>query len=75
MNLFDLYYQEYENWFEKHPEIYKAEIETIKTLLPKGKGMEVGVGSGKFAKPLGIKFGIEPSKKWQKLPQKEVLRF
>jgi SAM-dependent methyltransferase len=70
MNLFDLYYKEYENWFEKHQEIYRAEIETIKTLLPKGKGMEVGVGSGKFAKPLGIKFGIEPSKKMAEIARK-----
>ena len=70
MNLFDLYYKEYENWFEKHQEIYTAEIETIKTILPKGKGMEVGVGSGKFAKPLGIKFGIEPSKKMAEIARK-----
>ncbi|MEO1923076.1 MAG: methyltransferase domain-containing protein [Nautiliaceae bacterium] len=63
MNLFDLYYEDYEKWFEKHPEIYEEELKTIKTLLPKGRGMEVGVGSGRFAAPLGIKFGIEPSRK------------
>ncbi|WP_457562219.1 class I SAM-dependent methyltransferase [Caminibacter pacificus] len=63
MNLFDLYYEDYEKWFEKHPKIYEEELKTIKTLLPKGRGMEVGVGSGRFAAPLGIKFGIEPSRK------------
>jgi len=63
MNLFDLYYQDYENWFERHPKIYEEELRTIKVLLPKGKGLEVGVGTGRFAAPLGIKFGIEPSKK------------
>jgi len=63
MNLFDLYYQDYEKWFEKHHEIYEEELKTVKTLLPKGRGMEVGVGSGRFAAPLGIKFGIEPSRK------------
>ena len=63
MNLFDLYYQEYEEWFERYPKIYEEELKTIKSLLPKGKGMEVGVGSGRFAAPLNIKFGIEPSRK------------
>jgi SAM-dependent methyltransferase len=63
MNLFDLYYEDYEKWFEKHPEIYEEELKTIKVLLPKGRGMEVGVGSGRFAAPLGIEFGIEPSRK------------
>jgi SAM-dependent methyltransferase len=73
MNLFDLYYQDYENWFEKHPDIYKAEIETIKTLLPKGKGMEVGVGSGRFSAPLGIRFGIEPSKKMAEIAKNKSI--
>ena len=60
--LFDNLVREYEEWFEKHPEIYKEEIKTIKALLPKGEGLEVGVGTGRFALPLGIKKGIEPSK-------------
>jgi len=59
--LFDNLVNEYEEWFEKYPKIYKEEIKTIKSLLPRGKGMEVGVGTGRFASPLGIKFGIEPS--------------
>ena len=61
--LFDNLVKDYEEWFEKHPKIYEEEIKTIKALLPKGKGLEVGVGTGRFAAPLGIKFGIEPSKK------------
>ncbi len=61
--LFDNLVNEYEEWFEKHPKIYEEEIKSIKALLPKGKGLEVGVGTGRFATPLGIKFGIEPSKK------------
>ena len=70
MNIFDIYYGDYEEWFEKHPEIYKAEIETIKALLPRGKGLEVGVGSGRFAEPLGIKYGIEPSKNMAQIARK-----
>ena len=59
--IFDNLTKEYEKWFEKHLEIYEEELKTVKTLLPNGKGMEVGVGTGRFAAPLNIKFGIEPS--------------
>ncbi|MCD6373543.1 MAG: class I SAM-dependent methyltransferase, partial [Thermococcus sp.] len=39
------------------------ELEAVRKLLPKeGKGAEVGVGTGRFAAPLGIKLGVEPSK-------------
>ena len=74
MNLFDIYYEDYEKWFEKHQEIYEEELKTIKTLLPEGSGMEVGVGSGRFAAPLGIKFGIEPSKKMAEIARKRSIK-
>ena len=68
--LFDNLVNEYEKWFEKHPEIYEEEIKTIKALLPNGRGMEVGIGTGRFAAPLGIRFGIEPSKKMAEVARK-----
>jgi len=74
VNLFDLYYEDYEKWFEKHSKIYEEELKTIKTLLPKGKGLEVGVGSGRFAAPLGIKLGIEPSKKMAELAKNRGIK-
>jgi len=53
----------YDDWFEKNREVYEAELEVVRQLLPAGdvRGMEVGVGSGKFAVPLGIKIGVEPT--------------
>ena len=74
MNVFDLYYKEYEEWFEKYDEIYEQEINTIKMLLPDGRGMEVGIGSGRFAKPLGINFGIDPSEKMIEIAKKRGIR-
>ena len=68
--LFDNLVSEYEEWFEKHPKIYEEEIKTIKALLPKGKGLEVGVGTGRFAAPLGIKVGIEPSEAMGEIARK-----
>lgn len=62
---FEKYSSAYDMWFEKNRKKYEAELEVIRQLIsnPKLKGLEVGVGSGKFAAPLGIKIGIEPSKK------------
>jgi len=61
---FEKYVSRYENWFDVHGFAYQSELAAIKTLLPKdGVGVELGVGSGRFAAPLGIKFGLEPSNK------------
>ena len=62
---FEKYSEEYDQWFNNHPDLYAAEIEAIRRLIPstEAEGMEVGVGSGKFAVPLGIKVGVEPSEK------------
>jgi len=53
----------YDNWFDENREIYAAELKVVRQLLPDGQvqGMEVGVGTGKFAVPLGIKIGVEPA--------------
>lgn len=61
---FDNYSDAYEAWFVKHEDLYAAETEAIKALLPSfKKGIEIGVGSGRFAVPTGIKTGVEPSAK------------
>jgi len=54
--------EQYDAWFEKHPFAYQSELEAIRMLLPNpGRGLEIGVGSGLFAAPLGIRIGVEPS--------------
>jgi len=59
---FDLHVQRYEDWFAKYPLVYDAELRAIESLLPNvGTGAEIGVGTGRFAAPLGIKVGLEPS--------------
>jgi SAM-dependent methyltransferase len=62
---FDKYSDVYDEWFDKNRGVYNAEIEAIRQLIPspEAKGVEVGVGSGNFAVPLGIKIGVEPSEK------------
>ncbi len=59
---FEAFSDAYEQWFETHREAYELEVRAVKSLLPPvGRGLEVGVGSGRFAAPLGIAVGVEPS--------------
>jgi len=61
---FDTNITQYEAWFETNKYAYESELLALKKALPvNGVGVEIGVGSGRFASPLGINFGIEPSKK------------
>lgn len=65
-DVFSEHVEAYEAWYEKYPAIYHSELAALKDQLLKLpeniKGIEVGVGTGRFAQPLGIKEGIEPSK-------------
>jgi len=59
---FDNYLFEYEKWFDDNYFTFLSEAEAIRSILPpKGKGVEIGVGSGIFASALGIKEGCDPS--------------
>jgi ubiquinone/menaquinone biosynthesis C-methylase UbiE len=59
---FDSHLAEYERWFIDHHYVFQSELAAIQNVIPpSGTGMEVGIGSGIFAKPLGIKEGVEPS--------------
>ena len=55
---------EYDAWYEKYPAVYQSELNAIKqqllTLPQDIRGIEVGLGTGRFSLPLGIKEGIEP---------------
>lgn len=60
---FERYVEEYEAWFDRHDDLYRAELRALRELLPPrwSEGAEVGVGTGRFAGPLGIRTGVEPS--------------
>lgn len=53
----------YDDWFVKHRKVYLSELARIGRAfpVPDARTVEVGVGSGRFAAPLGIPIGIEPS--------------
>lgn len=59
---FEKYTERYDNWFDKHEAVYKSELMALGELMVyPGSGMEVGVGTGRFAIPLDIETGIDPS--------------
>ncbi|NPV02957.1 MAG: class I SAM-dependent methyltransferase [Brevinematales bacterium] len=61
---FDLHRDRYENWFERHQDVYSSEINAVRELIPiGGAGLEIGVGTGRFAAELGIRYGVDPSEK------------
>ncbi len=69
---FEKYAKKYEDWFERNKFAYESEIQAIKELLPQGKkSIEIGVGSGRFAVPLGIKTGVDPSPRMREIAQQK----
>jgi SAM-dependent methyltransferase len=61
--VFDEHAGEYDRWFDEHEEVYQAQVRMLRGAIPyHGRGLEVGVGSGRFAMPLGIRYGIDPSR-------------
>lgn len=73
---FEAHSDRYDQWFEKNRDIYHAELDAIRNLMPSAdaRGLEVGVGSGKFAAPLGIKIGVEPSENMASKAEKLGIR-
>ena len=62
MNVFEEYALEYDEWFEAHKWVYQSEVEAVRKFIPEtGEGIEIGVGTGRFSIPFGIKVGIEPA--------------
>jgi len=61
--LLDHYVKKYDSWYDANKFVYQSELNALNRMLPKkGEGLEIGVGTGRFAAPLGIKYGIDPSK-------------
>jgi SAM-dependent methyltransferase len=59
---FEEHTDRYEHWFEEHDPAYRSELRALERLLPDpGYGVEIGVGSARFAAPLGIQVGVDPA--------------
>lgn len=64
IRVFEIYTDEYEAWYENNWLVYQSELNAVRPFVPEnGYGLEIGVGTGRFASPLHIPVGVEPSKK------------
>ncbi|MCF7886862.1 MAG: class I SAM-dependent methyltransferase [Candidatus Omnitrophica bacterium] len=75
MSIFDKNFKKYDNWYDTNQFAYLSELELLKKIVPKEKrGLEVGVGTGRFAKELGTEFGIDPSLNMLKIAKKRNIK-
>ncbi|TKS58433.1 MAG: type 11 methyltransferase [Nitrospira sp.] len=75
VTVFEQHAVEYDRWFDEHESVYQAEVAALRKFVsPTGLGMEVGVGTGRFAVPLGIRFGIDPSRRMLNIARERGLR-
>jgi len=75
MTIFDDYAQRYDSWYEKPfgKSVFNLELKCLNELLQKfnkERSIEVGVGTGRFALALDIKFGLDISKEELKIAKK-----
>jgi len=70
---FDELAAEYDAWFDREGKpIFSIEVQAFRRLLPSlpKPWLELGVGSGRFARALGIETGIDPSAKMVEISKK-----
>lgn len=59
---FEAHSERYDKWFVRRKAAYHSELLAVRALLPwRGLGLEVGVGTGRFAAPLGVQVGLDPA--------------
>ncbi|MBS3817743.1 MAG: class I SAM-dependent methyltransferase [Candidatus Thermoplasmatota archaeon] len=66
--------ERYEGWFEEHEDVYRSELRALSKKIPQeGKGVEIGVGSGRFSEPFPIDVGVDPSPEMLNLAEKKEI--
>jgi ubiquinone/menaquinone biosynthesis C-methylase UbiE len=59
---FEAHHRRYDEWFVRHHAAYLSELLAVRAQLPwRGLGLAIGVGTGRFASPLGVQVGIDPA--------------
>ena len=58
---FEEFAEEYDSWFDRNRWAYISELSALGKAVPEGRGLEIGVGTGRFASPFGISVRMDPS--------------
>jgi SAM-dependent methyltransferase len=65
---YDRHAVDYDEWFSKNRFAYQSELDAVRRMLPSGAlGVEIGVGTGRFASALGVPLGVEPSESMRRI--------
>ena len=73
--VFDDYTLDYDDWFDRHKTAYQSELLAIKQAIPLDKkGIEIGVGTGRFAQYFDIKYGVEPSENMARIAEQRDIK-
>lgn len=74
-NTFNLHAEEYDEWFIRNEPAYLTELTALRRAVPlAGKGLEIGVGTGRFALPLDVPIGIDPSQEMLSIAEKRGIK-
>lgn len=72
---FENHVDRYDRWFEDHRAAYLSELRALRGVLPAfQRGVEIGVGTGRFAAPLGIHYGVEPARAMRPVARRRGVR-
>lgn len=69
-DLFDKHAKKYDQWFEEHPVLFQSELVALDKVVPyTGYGLEIGIGTGRFAEKCAIDRGIDPSENMARIAE------
>ncbi|MFO7847732.1 MAG: class I SAM-dependent methyltransferase [Balneolaceae bacterium] len=75
MDVFDQNSKEYDQWFNDHPVWFQSELNALDKVVPSdGFGLEIGIGTGRFAEKCGIDRGIDPSENMARIAEKRGVK-
>jgi len=71
IQVFEMFAREYDSWFDTNRFAYESEVLALKRFVPEFiKGLEVGVGAGRFSVPLSVRIGVEPAQAMANIARK-----
>jgi len=62
--VFDALWSRYDSWYERHPLVAESELRAVRASLSglPQPCLEIGVGTGWFARGAGCEYGVDPSR-------------